>query len=74
MQTNKDKAILITTLSAHQNDVSLTNAVKLIDIMVSETRIDNDRAEGNMLIRNQGKIEGLLELKSHIERGLPGSN
>ncbi len=70
---NKEKAALILELSAHQGDISLRNTIKLIDIIVDETRFDNDSAETTKVIKNQGKIEGLFELKTYIERGLPGS-
>lgn len=45
---------------------------KLLDILISETRIENDTVLDSELKLNQGKIAGWRELKDYIERGLPG--
>ena len=70
---NKDKAELIIEISASRNEATCQKVLRLLDIIINETRIDNDRADGRDFVVNQGKIQGFLELKENIERGLPTS-
>jgi hypothetical protein len=71
MFANKIKSELIGELCGAQKDHVCQNLFKLLDILISEARIENDTAEENVIYRNQGKIQGFLELKDSIERGLP---
>jgi len=53
----------------------MRHLLALIDVLVAETREDNDRAGVRGVFRNQGKIEGLRQLKDYIEgKGLPTAN
>jgi len=53
----------------------MRHLLALIDVLVAETREDNDRAGVRGVFRNQGKIEGLHQLKDYIEgKGLPTAN
>ena len=67
------KAELIIEISGARNEGTCVKILKLLDILIDETRMDNDRAEETAFRWNQGKIQGFLELKELIERGLPGS-
>lgn len=71
MLANKAKAELISELCGAQKDHVCQNLFKLLEILISEARLDNDTAEENIIYRNQGKIQGFLELKESITRGLP---
>ncbi len=73
MLANKAKATLIFEIFGAQRENSIQNVLKLLDILISEIRIENDYAEGNTLYRNQGEIKGYLALKKYIQRGLPGA-
>ena len=70
---NQAKAELIMEISGAKNEATAQRILKLLDIVINETRIENDRAEEKEFLRNQGKIQGFLELKENIERGLPTS-
>jgi hypothetical protein len=74
MLTNKVKAELILELYGSQSDNSMRNLVKLLDILISETRLDNDTAELDGVKRNQGEIKAYSTLKEFILRGLPSAN
>lgn len=74
MFINKPKAELIIEIFAAQKDNSVRNIMKLLDVLIDETRISNDSVEGNDIYRNQGKIQAYQALKEIIERGLPASN
>ena len=66
------KAEMIGRLHGYRLEDSGRDLTMLLDILVAETRESNDRAEGIQVSRNQGKIEGFLELRDMIARGLPG--
>ena len=71
MLLNRPKAELVTELFVSRNESICQNILKLLDILISELRVENDLAEGNTFIRNQGKIQAYLILKEYIEKGLP---
>ncbi len=71
MLMNRPKTELITTLFVSRNEDVCQNVIKLLDMLISEIRVENDFAEGNVLIQNQGKIKAYLALQEFIERGLP---
>jgi hypothetical protein len=73
MIADNKKATLIIELNASKTDERVRNLLSLIDILVTETRLENDTAEGNELYRNQGKIQGLVDLQESIIRGLPAT-
>ena len=75
MQANAERARLISEVSGARNEHSMKLLLALIDVIVAETRADNDRAGVRGVFRNQGKIEGLRQLKDYIEgKGLPTAN
>jgi len=65
------KAELIMEISGAKNEATCQKILKLLNLIIDETRIENDRAEEKEFLKNQGKIQGFLELKECIERGLP---
>lgn len=71
---NEEKGRLVAELTAARNDVYIKIVARLIDILVEETRIENDCAGVRGVFRNQGKIEGLCQLKDYIMRGFPSIN
>ena len=75
MQPNPERARLISEVSGARNEHSMRQLLALIDIIVAETRVDNDRAGVRGVFRNQGKIEGLRQLKDYIMgKGTPTAN
>lgn len=73
MFQNKKKIELIAELNAMRTEFSMSKTIELLDILISETRIENDTVEESNIKFNQGKIEGYTRLKEYIERGLPGN-
>ena len=43
----------------------------LIDILIEEHRVANDDADGSELVRNQGKITALKDLRNYVLKGVP---
>ena len=74
MFANRDKAALILEISGHRNESTCKNVLKLLEILLSEVRLDNDTADESNFRINQGEIKGYLTLKDYIERGLPAGN
>ena len=72
MFQNKEKIELIAELHAMRMEFSLGKLLKLLNILITETRIENDTVEEASIKFNQGKIDGYAKLKDYIERGLPG--
>lgn len=66
-----EKALLIGELHAAMYEPVVEKVLQLIDVLVSEARIDNDEAEKDAVLKNQGQIRGLMLMKTHILRGLP---
>jgi hypothetical protein len=73
MQANIQKATFIVQLNANKTDERVRNLISLLDILITETRIENDTAEVLQLYRNQGKIQGYIDLQESIQRGLPAT-
>jgi len=69
---DKDKSEIISNIHAARGDYLMTRLVGLLDILISDTRKENDTVSALELPKNQGKIEGFKELKNYIENGLPG--
>lgn len=74
MQTNREKAVLIIEINAAQTTPAIISILKLLDILIREARIRNDAASPNEVLVNQGGIRAMVDLKEHIQRGLPGSS
>lgn len=45
--------------------------LRLLDILLNDYRIENDTAEPQVVVRNQGRIDVLLKLKQTLERDFP---
>ena len=67
------KVALIADLNHAQGDVGVKKVMSLLEILISETREDNDTADGSQFYRNQGKIQGFKEFMEIIRRGAPGT-
>jgi len=74
MQPNQSKASLIAQIHEHRSEMTCSMILNLLDLLTLETRIDNDRADPQTVLKNQGKIAAYLELKDCIVRGLPSLN
>lgn len=44
----------------------------LIDVLINETRIDNDTAQGRQFLMNQGKVAAYMQLRAYIVKPLGG--
>ena len=42
--------------------------LNLLNVLIDECRVDNDTAEKENVLRNQGKIDVLLKMKGLLER------
>ena len=58
---------LITTVRSYSSSEAYKQICSLLDILVDETRRDNDTAVDIQLYRNQGAISTLLKLKSMLQ-------
>ena len=74
MLINQSKTELIFEIHGLRNENTCRNVLKLLDILISETRLDNDLADTSSVLKNQGKIAGYRTLKEYIEDGLPSVN
>lgn len=45
--------------------------IKLLNILIDETRKENDTVGRMRLPKNQGRIEGFVQLKDYLERENP---
>lgn len=55
-------------IASQRMEPTSKNIQTLIDLMVADIRLENDTAMVKGLIRNQGKIAGLLQLKDVITK------
>ena len=74
MIINQRKTELILNLYGSQSDNSIRNLIQLLDILITELRLDNDTAEPDEVKCNQGGIKAYSTLKEFIQRGLPSAN
>jgi len=74
MLANREKAVLVIEICVSQATAPIQNVLKLLDILIQETRIDNDTADADGVKRNQGGIAKLLEVREYILRGIPSMN
>jgi hypothetical protein len=71
MQIDKQKAELIVKVCGSQHNENVINILRLLDLLISEVRQDNDTEEGNGMYRNQGEIRGYKRLSGYILHGIP---
>lgn len=71
MENNKKKAVAIFDFNALLHEPAGIKIKNLLNILIDETRLDNDNVSPEQLPRNQGKIEGWRQLSDYLERGLP---
>lgn len=57
-------------IAIQQRDPASKNIQTLIDLMINDIRAENDTAMIRKVIRNQGKIASLQQLKDIITRDL----
>ena len=72
MLSNREKAVLIIEISAHNQESTCKSIVSLLDILLQETREANDTSSGEEYFLNQGEIRAYKRLRDMIMRGLPG--
>lgn len=72
MFQNKEKVDMIVELNSLQGDRSSRVMLKLLDILITETRILNDHCSPDDLPYNQGVIGAYTNMKEYILRGIPG--
>jgi hypothetical protein len=72
MITDVKKAALILDLHNAQKETYVKYVLELIEILINDARVDNDTVPVENFRLNQGEIKGLVRLKEHIVRGLPG--
>ena len=70
MLRNKAKAAAILDIHGLKSDSAGGKILILLDILISEIREANDTVTPDNLLKNQGEIEGYLQLKDYIERGI----
>ena len=68
---NRPKAELIIELYSVRNDSSGRAFLGLLETLTDEIRAENDNAPVKRVIRNQGKLAMLSQLREYIERGQP---
>jgi len=74
MLANREKAVLVIEICGAQMTAPIQNVLKLLEILIQETRIDNDTADADTVKRNQGGIAKLSEVREYILRGIPSMN
>jgi hypothetical protein len=47
--------------------------LNLINVLIDEVRRNNDNAEADQVIHNQGKIAGFKQIKGYLTHSLPAS-
>jgi hypothetical protein len=72
MYQNAPKASLISEMHSLKGTAPGSSFIALLDILINETRRENDTVNAIQLPVNQGKIEAYSQLKDYIERGSPG--
>ena len=71
MLRNKAKAAAIFDIHGLKSGSAGGKILTLLDILIAELREANDTVTPDNLLKNQGEIEGYLQLKDYIERGIP---
>ena len=71
MIANRPKAELIISLNSAVGEKSIQNVLSLLEMLVQETRTENDTAPVDQVLANQGKIRGYQIFQEHILKGLP---
>lgn len=67
----KVKFQLVGQIVADRETLPIKNVVKLVALMIQEYREANDTATIRQVLRNQGKIQGLEELRDNITKDFP---
>ena len=69
MTPTSEKATLISELHGLSQTPAMKYVIAFIDILIEESRIDNDTAEPPNVLRNQGGIAVLGVMREYIMRG-----
>ena len=71
MLSSQEKAAIITEIHNVLHLPAIQNVLKFIDVLIQEDRVENDTANHDNVLRNQGAIAGFNILSDYIKRGLP---
>jgi hypothetical protein len=64
---NPLKAAAVSEFSGLKYEGAGRKVMTILDVMIDETRKDNDTARGDAVLSNQGAISMLLALKMYLE-------
>ena len=70
-QGQQEMAVLTAALNIARHEETMRNVLRYITLTVDSVRKENDTSTVRRVIRNQGKIAALTELRECIEKGLP---
>lgn len=68
MYLNPIKAAAVSEFRSIKLEEAGRKVATLLDILIAEARIDNDTAPADAVLKNQGKIDAFLTLKTYLER------
>lgn len=68
MENNDVKFQHIVMLAENSQSPVVKSLIALLELMITETRAENDDAAGDTFIRNQGRITGYKLLREYITR------
>jgi hypothetical protein len=71
LEHQKEKTDLVVKLNGSRGAEPCQVMVKLLNFLLEETREDNDIAQGNEILMNQGKITAYKTLLNAITVGYP---
>ena len=67
----QEMAVLTAALNIARHEETMRNILRYISLTVDAVRKENDTTTVKRVLRNQGKIAALNELRECIEKGLP---
>ena len=71
MLSSQEKAVIITEIHNVIHLPAVQNVLKFLDVLIQEAREENDTADHDNVLRNQGAIAGYKIFADYIKRGLP---
>lgn len=70
-QLSEKWALIQDISTGYRTERGVNLILKLLDILIEETRVENDTIPKEQLEYNQGKIAACRALKENIEKGIP---
>lgn len=64
----RKKAELVSNFKGLKHQEAGFTVLELLNLLINDLRIDNDTADINMVLRNQGRLAALIELRDYLER------